>query len=95
LLFGVDGRCNVGYGLWQCAYGSKQPLTADNVWAARAAMAGVKGDNGEPLGITPNMLLVGPSLEQAARTALQAVILNNTTNVLAGTMTPVVCPWLA
>lgn len=95
LLFGVDGRCNVGYGLWQCAYGSKQPLTSDNVWAARQAMASVKGDNGEPLGITPNMLLVGPSLEQAARTALQAVILNNTTNVLAGTMTPVVCPWLA
>ena len=58
-------------------------------------MASIKGDNGEPLGITPNMLLVGPALEQAARQALQAVIINNTSNVLAGTMQPVVCPWLA
>jgi phage major head subunit gpT-like protein len=95
LLFGVDGRCNVGFGLWQCAYGSKQPLTAANIWAARAQMASIKGDNGEPLGITPNMLLVSPANEQGAREALQAVILNNTSNVLAGTMTPVVCPWLS
>jgi len=26
--YGVDARCNAGYGLWQLAYGSKQPLTA-------------------------------------------------------------------
>ena len=95
LLFGVDGRCNVGFGLWQTAYASKQTLDANALWAARAAMMSYKGENGEPLGITPNLLLVPPTLEQAARRALGAVILNNETNVMKGLMKVVVCPWLA
>lgn len=41
--FGVDGRCNVGYGLWQTAFASKAALTMDNVMAARAAMMAYKG----------------------------------------------------
>ena len=95
LLFGVDGRCNVGYGLWQTAYASKQTLDKTALWAARANMMGFKGDNGEPLGITPNLLLVPPSLEEAARTALEAVIISNTSNVMKGLMKVEVCPWLA
>lgn len=95
LLFGVDGRCNVGYGLWQTAYASKQTLDSAALWAARAAMMAFKGDNGEPLGIMPNLLLVPPALEQAARQALEAVIISNTTNVMKGLMKVEVCPWLA
>lgn len=40
-IYGSDGRCNVGFGLWQLAYASKQPLTAENYEAARAAMMGM------------------------------------------------------
>lgn len=95
LLFGVDGRCNVGFGLWQTAYASKQTLDANALWAARSAMMSYKGENGEPLGITPNLLLVPPTLEQNARKALEAVVLNNETNVMKGLMKVVVCPWMA
>lgn len=94
LLFGVDGRCNVGYGLWQTAYASKQTLDANALWAARSAMMSYMGENGEPLGITPNLLLVPPTLEQNARKALEAVVLNNETNVMKGLMKVVVCPWM-
>ncbi len=94
LLFGVDGRCNVGYGLWQTAFASKQTLDANALWATRSAMMSYKGENGEPLGITPNLLLVPPTLEQNARKALEAVVLNNETNVMKGLMKVVVCPWM-
>ncbi len=30
--YGVDLRCNVGFGFWQMAYGVKAPLTLDNLW---------------------------------------------------------------
>eukprot|EP01037_Dinobryon_pediforme_P030126 gene30126-34067_t len=44
-IYGVRARSNAGFGLWQLAYGSKQPLTATSYAAARAAMMNVKGDN--------------------------------------------------
>jgi phage major head subunit gpT-like protein len=66
-LYGVDMRCAAGYGLWQLAYGSRQTLDAANYAAARAAMMSLKGENGRPLGIVPNLLVVPGSLEGAAR----------------------------
>ncbi|MBY6244191.1 Mu-like prophage major head subunit gpT family protein, partial [Methylosinus sp. Sm6] len=66
-IYGVDGRCNVGYGLWQLAYASKAPLNRANFRAARQAMINLKADYGRPLGIKPTLLVVGPSLEQTAR----------------------------
>lgn len=69
-VYGVDGRSNVGYGLWQLAYGSKAALSATSYAAARAAMMAFKGDNGRPLGVKPNLLVVPPSLESAAREIL-------------------------
>lgn len=65
--YGVDGRCNAGFGLWQLAFASKAPLTRANFRAARQAMISLKGDYGRPLGIKPTLLVVGPSLEQTAR----------------------------
>ena len=41
--YGVDGRCNVGFGLWQLAYGSKQTLNATNYTSAMSAMLGMNG----------------------------------------------------
>lgn len=72
LIYGAHGRSNVGYGLWQLAYGSKQTLNAANYQAAREAMMSLKGDNGRPLGIVPNILVVPPSLEGEAKEILQA-----------------------
>lgn len=65
-LYGVSGRCNAGFGLWQLAYASKQALTAANYAAARVAMQGLRGENGRLLGIRPTTLVVPTSLEQAA-----------------------------
>jgi len=70
-LYGVDARVNVGFGFWQMAYGSKQALDADNYDAARSAMQSFKGEDGKPLGIMPNLLVVPPTLEGAARKLLK------------------------
>lgn len=94
--YGVDGRANVGFGFWQMAYGSKQPLDAASYEAARAAMTGLKGDFGRPLGIMPNLLAVPPSLEGAGRRLLQSVLVNGgESNPWAGTAELLVVPWLA
>jgi len=65
-LYGVRARVNAGFGLWQLAWGSKQPLTAANYAAARAAMMNFTADGGRKLGVLPNVLVVPPSLEEAA-----------------------------
>src|SRR5690606_29970273 len=70
--YGVDMRCNAGYGLWQLAYASKQTLNAANYAAARAAMMAMTGDGGRPLRIRPTLLVVPPSLESAALAVLKA-----------------------
>ena len=71
-LYGIRARVNVGVGLWQMAFGSMAPLTADNYAAARAAMQMLRGDQGGLLGVDPNTLVVPPSLEAPARTLLKA-----------------------
>jgi len=94
-VFGVDGRLNVGFGLWQQAYCSKATLDATGYGAARQAMMGFKADSGKPLGITPNLLLVGPSNEKAALDVVQAERLaNGADNVYRNTAKVVTCPWL-
>ncbi|MDP2168400.1 MAG: Mu-like prophage major head subunit gpT family protein [Thermodesulfovibrionales bacterium] len=69
-VYGVDRRDNAGFGLWQLAYASKDTLDAANYGNARAAMLGFKDGEGRPIGITPNLLIVPPSLEAAARELL-------------------------
>lgn len=95
-VFGVDGRLNVGFGLWQQAYCSKAVLDAAGYGAARQAMMGFKNDAGKPLGIMPNLLLVGPSNEKAALDVVTAERLaNGASNVYRDTAVVVTCPWLA
>lgn len=94
-IYGVDGRYNVGFGFWQFAWGSKQTLDFDHYAAARAALMGMKGDYGRPLGIMPRLLVVGPSGEPAARKILTAE--NDevgATNVWKGSAELLVVPWL-
>lgn len=71
-VYGTEGRCNVGFGFWQMAYGSKQELTKASFRAARKAMMAMKGDHGRPLGITPTLLVVGSSNGDAARDIILA-----------------------
>jgi phage major head subunit gpT-like protein len=68
--YGVDYRSNVGFGLWQLAHCSKAVLSGDNFGAVRAAMMSLKNVRGEALDITPNLLVVPPSLEGKARELL-------------------------
>ena len=94
--YGVDDRKNVGFGLWQIAYGSKDTLNAANYAAARAAMMAFTNDEGVPLGIVPTHLVYGPTLESAART----LIVNERNDAGASnpwykTAEPVLVPWLA
>ncbi|MDY0187800.1 MAG: Mu-like prophage major head subunit gpT family protein [Syntrophus sp. (in: bacteria)] len=93
---GVDDRKNVGFGLWQLAYGSKDTLDATNYAAARAAMMAFKNNEGVPLGIVPTHLVVNPSNESAGR----KIVKNQTdaagaANEWYGTAELVVVPWLA
>jgi len=95
LLYGVDYRGNVGFGLWQLAYASKQTLNATNYEAARAAMMSLKGDNGLPLGVMPNLLVVPPSLEGPARRLLERdVDAAGATNEWKGTAQLLLAPLL-
>lgn len=93
--YGTDARVNVGYGLPQLAYGSKQTLDETNYAAARAAMMSLKGDNGKVLNIRPTLLIVPPSLEAAALKILNAeMVSGGNTNVYRGTASLLVTPWL-
>lgn len=60
-LFGTRHRGNAGFGMWQLAFASKAPLTNENVAAAREAMEGYLDNEGEELGVSPDVLLVGRS----------------------------------
>lgn len=64
--YGVDARCNVGYGFWQLAYASKATLDQTNFDAAYAAMMNFKSDEGRPIGAKPKLLVCGPSNRAAA-----------------------------
>lgn len=95
-IYGTDGRANVGFGFWQFAWGSKQALDATNYAGARAALTGMTGDYGRPLGLTPRKLVVPPALEGKGREILNAERdAAGATNVWRGTAELVVVPWLA
>lgn len=95
-VYGVDLRCNVGYGLPQMAWGSKQTLDGTAYGTARAALMAMKGDGGRPLGLVPNLLVVPPSLESAGRKLLNSEYgTGGITNEWKGTAELLVVPWLA
>ncbi len=95
-IYGVDCRDNVGFGLWQGAYGSNAPLNADNYEKARVALLEMKGDYGRPLGLKPTHLVVPPSLERDGLEILNAERnAAGATNVYRGTAELRVSRWLA
>jgi len=93
--YGTHGRMNAGFGFWQFAWGSKQPLDKTNYATARQHLMGVKGDYGRPLGLRPRRLVVPPSLESQALEILNAERDSaGATNVYKGTANLTVVPWL-
>lgn len=96
-MYGVDDRKNVGFGLWQLCYGSKQTLNVASYAAARAAMMSFKREDGAtPLGIIPTHLVHGPQLESAAKTAIDAANeAGGASNIWYNTVKTVNVPWLA
>jgi len=94
-LYGIDARYNAGFGFWQYIWGSRQPLTAANYAIGRAALLGMKGDYGRPLGVMPDKLLTGPANEGAARKILNNELgAGGETNEWKGTAQVMVSPWL-
>lgn len=84
-VYGVDSRCNVGFGFWQQAYGSRKTLDETNLVAAYTAITERKGDYGRTLGIKPSLLVVPPSLKFAAMKLVNATTLaNGADNVMKG-----------
>ena len=71
--YGVRYRCNAGFGFWQMAFKSSAALDGASFAAARQAMETVKADGGRPLGITPTLLVVPPTLRSAAEELLLAM----------------------
>lgn len=69
-LWGVDGRCNAGLGMYQFAYRSTRPLTSAAFEDALAAMASQRRKDGSPYGIRPDLLVVPSNLEGAGRRLL-------------------------
>ncbi|EPD1789334.1 Mu-like prophage major head subunit gpT family protein, partial [Escherichia coli] len=71
-----DGRCNAGFGFWQTAVGSRAALTVENYKKANELLRGMKGTNGEPLGIRPTTLVVGPKNRADAKLIIDAMLVN-------------------
>lgn len=97
--YGVRARANAGFGLWQLAFSSQSSLDATNYASARSAMMSLKSEEGRPMGIVPNKLVVGPSMEQAGRKLVNSQLVNSggvaVSNEWAGSVELVVVPWLA
>lgn len=94
--YGVDARVNVGYGLWQTALRSTHPLGSAAYEQARQTMLSQKGDDGNPLNVLPDLLVVPPTLEGAARRLLENKTgANGADNEWFGTAKILVCPWLS
>jgi phage major head subunit gpT-like protein len=111
--YGTDARMGFGVGFWQFAVASNADLTnSDNFAAAVSMMQQIKQDNGQPFGAGAQMdesgliLMVPPSLRQAANLLLKAELIaagaggrggasGPYSNVWYQTALPLVNPWLA
>lgn len=70
-------------------------LDADAYEKARTSIMSITGDKGKSLNLVPNLLVVSPTNEKAARLILKADQINGTTNVLKDTAELLVATELA
>jgi phage major head subunit gpT-like protein len=94
--FATNHPINDGSGSTQANYGTSTALTSANYDAKRALMAGYKGADGRPFGVSAMTLVVPPQLEFTAKTIVNAPLnAAGATNVYAGSANVVVIPELA
>ncbi len=95
-LYGMDARHNVGYGLPQVSWGSKQTLDATHFDTALAALQSMTTDYGHNLGFRKFALIGPPSLRAAIKTIVTAERnADGSTNINYQAADPVIVPWLA
>jgi len=92
--YGARARHTVGYGFWQMAYMSQQPLTAENFRNARRAMRAFQGDGGRKLGIRPTHIVINGDLQSAAETLFMSRELNGSSNTLYDAVKIIDTDWL-
>ncbi len=93
--FGVRARGAAGFGFWQMAFKSSAELTKANFDAARSAMESINVDGGRPMGISPTVMVVPPTLRSAAESLLLAQqAANGASNTNYKAVDLYVCPWL-
>jgi phage major head subunit gpT-like protein len=94
--FGGRWRGEAAYGFWQCAFGSRDDLTEANFNSAFKAMMKFRGDGNRPLGIIPDLLVVGPDNMAAAEQLLKAVQkAGGASNTNYNKVELLVSPWLS
>lgn len=103
LLGGIDGPLPEGAPATQSNLFLQTDLTWDNYTEVRASMLSLKGADGAPMMVQPNVLMVSPEYEPRAKQILEADfrsdILSNATapasNTMKGTAKILVNPWLS
>lgn len=94
--YGVRARNNVGFGFWQLAFKSKAALDDASFDAAMAAMMSIKKDGGDPMGVTPNLLVVPPALRSDASAVVEVMLkAGGASNPNYKAVDVKVVPWLA
>ena len=93
--YATRARYNVGYGLFQFIYGSKDTLNETNVVAGRTGLMSQHKPSGAKLRVQPNTIICGPSNLQAALEIAQAERkANGETNVWRGRFQVIEVPYL-
>lgn len=92
--YGVDNRCNVGFGFWQMAHCSQKPLTEANFNASVVAMRNLLNEAGNPLGINPTHIVVPPSLHSTALGLMAQTRANGASNPLFKRVEIIESDWL-
>ena len=101
LPYGIRYRCNGGYGFWQQAVMSAEPLNPASFEKALTLMQGFTADGGRPLGLgfggkAGTLLVVPPAHQAAARKVVVAERDDaGASNIWFDAATIVVSPWLA
>ncbi|MFC3847558.1 Mu-like prophage major head subunit gpT family protein, partial [Helicobacter baculiformis] len=103
-LFNTNGVCydglpffNGAHKVGRAMYSNSQDWGLDEnaLLSARKSMMGLTNEGGAPLNITPNLLVISPSLEATAMRLLKAPThANGASNICYGLMDYLVCPYL-
>ena len=82
-VWGVDGRMNMGFGIWNLAAMSTLPLTSANYGLVRTAMMASHKPNGAPLNVKPTLGFFPSSLIATARKLIKGEYDLDSTSVIS------------